>query len=121
MALVNCATSLYAGFVIFSILGFMAYEKGVDVADVAQGGTSKHDVTLITQSLTFSHSYPIRMFFSYLGPGLAFVVYPEALSRMPAPQLWAVFFFFMMATLGLKTHFIDEQLNFAQHQIFKEE
>ena len=34
------------------------------------------------------------------GPGLAFVVYPEALSRMAAPQLWAILFFFMMATLG---------------------
>ena len=35
-----------------------------------------------------------------IGPGLAFVVYPEAIASMPAPQLWAIFFFFMMATLG---------------------
>ena len=55
----------------------MALEKGVDVKDVAQGG-----------------------------PGLAFVVYPEALSRMPAPQLWAIFFFFMMATLGFGSQVI---------------
>ena len=34
------------------------------------------------------------------GPGLAFVVYPEALSRMPGSQFWAVSFFVMMATLG---------------------
>jgi len=34
------------------------------------------------------------------GPGLAFVVYPEALARMPVSPLWSVFFFIMMATLG---------------------
>ncbi|XP_074660842.1 sodium- and chloride-dependent glycine transporter 1-like isoform X2 [Tubulanus polymorphus] len=76
VALINCGTSVYAGLVIFSILGFMAYEKNVDVADVARGG-----------------------------PGLAFVVYPEAISRMPIPQLWAVFFFLMMATLGFGSQF----------------
>lgn len=54
----------------------MAYEKGVSVADVAQDG-----------------------------PGLAFVVYPEAISRMPAPQLWAIFFFIMMASLGFGSQF----------------
>ena len=34
------------------------------------------------------------------GPGLAFEVYPEALSRMPAPPVWSILFFVMMATLG---------------------
>ena len=49
MALINCATSIYAGFVIFCVLGFMAYEKGVSVAEVAAGGrplvTTVDDVT----------------------------------------------------------------------------
>ncbi|XP_012944276.1 sodium- and chloride-dependent glycine transporter 1 [Aplysia californica] len=76
VAILNCSTSVFAGFVIFSILGFMAYEKGVDVSEVAKEG-----------------------------PGLAFEVYPEALSRMVVSPLWSVFFFIMMATLGFGSQF----------------
>ena len=37
-ACVNSGTSLYGGFVIFSVLGFMALKQGVPVEEVAKSG-----------------------------------------------------------------------------------
>ena len=35
------------------------------------------------------------------GPGLVFVVFPQALSNLPLPQIWAVIFFAMLVMLGV--------------------
>ena len=46
-ACVNSGTSLYGGFVIFSVLGFMALKQGVPVETVAKSGKPVHELTLV--------------------------------------------------------------------------
>ncbi|KAK7116102.1 sodium- and chloride-dependent neutral and basic amino acid transporter B(0+)-like isoform X1 [Littorina saxatilis] len=74
----NCLTSVFAGFVIFSYLGFLANELGADVSTVAGSG----------------------------GTTLAFVVYPFAVTKMPVSTLWAILFFVMLVTLGVDSQFV---------------
>lgn len=73
----NSGTSFYAGFAIFSVIGYMAYEQNTSVASVVSSG-----------------------------PGLAFIAYPRAVSTMPWSQLWAIMFFVMILLLGLGSQFV---------------
>lgn len=76
LTLISEGTSIFGGFAIFTIVGFMAHQTGKPVDEVVQAG-----------------------------PGLAYLVYPEALSQLPFPNLWAVVFFVMLFTVGLDSQF----------------
>ncbi|XP_077286192.1 solute carrier family 6 member inebriated isoform X2 [Arctopsyche grandis] len=76
VSFVNAITSLLVGIFTFATIGNIANEQNTDVESV------------ISDS-----------------PGLIFVVYPQAIAKMPASQLWAVLFFFMLLCLGLNSQF----------------
>lgn len=69
---VNSFTSLFSGFVIFSYLGYMSIRQNKDISVVAAEG-----------------------------PGLVFVVYPEAIATLPGSVGWSILFFVMLITLGI--------------------
>ena len=72
VSMINCGTSVFAGFAVFSILGHMAHTRGVAVDQVVEQG-----------------------------PGLAFVAYPSAVLEIGGSVFWSIAFFFMMFLLGL--------------------
>lgn len=76
ISIMDLVTSIIAGFVVFTTFGGMAHKIGTTVEEVAKGGY-----------------------------GLAFIVYPEALTKLPPSQLWSILFFFMLFTLGLDSEF----------------
>lgn len=61
---------------IFSVIGFLAHELQVEVKNVVDQGA-----------------------------GLAFIVYPEVVARLPVSPLWSLLFFVMLLTLGLDSQF----------------
>nr|XP_020037940.1 sodium-dependent dopamine transporter [Castor canadensis] len=69
---INSLTSFSSGFVVFSFLGYMAQKHSVPIGDVATDG-----------------------------PGLIFIIYPEAIATLPLSSAWAVVFFVMLLTLGI--------------------
>ncbi|KAI0235333.1 Sodium- and chloride-dependent glycine transporter 1 [Lamellibrachia satsuma] len=50
VSLINCGTSVFAGFVIFSVLGFMAHTHNVDVGRVVDSGESSASWLTLTRS-----------------------------------------------------------------------
>ena len=60
--IVNVLTSIYCGFVIFSVLGYMAQEKGVQVKDVAASGKVQPQMDFDKNTLYLSRPYDVSSF-----------------------------------------------------------
>jgi NSS family neurotransmitter:Na+ symporter len=73
--LLNCLYSIIAGFAVFGTIGFMAQAKGVPFDQAIKSG-----------------------------PGLAFVVYPEAINQLPGfNQLFGALFFLVLIVAGISS------------------
>ena len=75
--LANCGTSFFAGFVVFSMLGYLARVQGLPLSEVTTSGT-----------------------------GLAFVAFPTAINQLPALNaLFGAIFFVTLLSLGIDSAF----------------
>ncbi|MCP4545047.1 MAG: sodium-dependent transporter [bacterium] len=90
--LANCGTSFFAGFAVFSMLGYLAQIQGLPVPEVTTSGT-----------------------------GLAFVTYPMAILKLPALQvLFGLIFFITLLTLGIDSAFaLQEAFTTGIHDKWK--
>ncbi len=71
----NCLYSFITGFAVFGTIGFMAKSKGVPFSEAITGG-----------------------------PGLAFVVYPEAINQLPAGnRIFGALFFLVLIVAGISS------------------
>ncbi len=74
-SILNCLYSFITGFAVFGTIGFMAASKGVPFAEAIKSG-----------------------------PGLAFVVYPEAINQLPAGKtIFGLLFFLVLIMAGLSS------------------
>jgi NSS family neurotransmitter:Na+ symporter len=76
----NCATSYFAGFAVFSVLGYLSFTTNQPIGEVVGAG-----------------------------PGLAFVIYPTAIAKLPGgivvQSIFSIMFFLMLLTLGIDSAF----------------
>jgi NSS family neurotransmitter:Na+ symporter len=76
-ALADGGTAFLAGFAVFSVLGYLAYQTGVPMEEIARGGI-----------------------------GLAFITYPTAIAKMPfAASFFGIIFFTALLTFGIDSAF----------------
>lgn len=81
VSIANALTSIFAGFVVFAYMGYLSKITGQSIDRVIQSGQ-----------------------------GLSFIVYPYAVTTLPAAPVWAILFFIMMLLLGMDTMVIETLL-----------
>ncbi|XP_034854681.1 sodium-dependent neutral amino acid transporter B(0)AT1 [Mirounga leonina] len=128
VSIINGFTSVYAATVVYSIIGFRATERFDDCFstniltlmngfDLPEGNVTQENFE--EMKLWFSATNPeafaklhfqtcdMNTFLSegVEGTGLAFIVFTEAITKMPVSPLWSVLFFIMLFCLGLSSMF----------------
>lgn len=126
LSVVTAVTSVYAAMVTYTIIGFRATEKYdqcisdniitlLNAFDLAESNITSDNYDEALKHLNISYPdtvmgldiIPCNMqkFLSegVEGPGLAFIVFTEAIINMPASPAWAILFFIMLLCLGLST------------------
>lgn len=126
VALINSGTSIFASIVTFAIYGFKAtvnYENCLErtylllqnTFDLAEDSITMDNVSEWIEKLNTTFPQQFAELANKLencnleseldtaveGPGLAFIVYSEAIKNMPLSQLWSVLYFIMLLMLGM--------------------
>ncbi|XP_035779621.1 sodium-dependent neutral amino acid transporter B(0)AT3-like isoform X1 [Anopheles albimanus] len=101
VSITNCSTSMFAGVVVFSVIGFKAtsiYDSCVaERTEMVRLNKSTELLPVCNLQKELENSAS--------GTGLAFIIFTEAINQFPAAQLWAVLFFLMLFTLGIDSQF----------------
>ncbi|XP_056141700.1 solute carrier family 6 member 19b [Lampris incognitus] len=128
ISIINGITSVFAATVIYTIIGFRATDRYdtclagnilalLNAFELPEGNITESNYDEALQNL--NETYPevieglklgtcdLNNFLSegVEGTGLAFIVFTEAIIKMPISPLWAVLFFIMLFCLGLSSMF----------------
>ncbi|XP_067095054.1 solute carrier family 6 member 19b [Osmerus mordax] len=128
ISIINGLTSVYAATVIYTIIGFRATERFdnciagnilglLNAFDLPEGSITESNYAEAIQNLNGTDpdvlqglnlkTCDLNTFLSegVEGTGLAFIVFTEAITKMPVSQLWSILFFIMLFCLGLSSMF----------------
>ncbi|KAM4688699.1 sodium-dependent neutral amino acid transporter B(0)AT1-like [Discoglossus pictus] len=129
ISIINGCTSVYAATVIYSIIGFRATARYDDcfnsnvlalsnAFDLPEGNiTTEKEYEYMLNMLNQTETDIIKslnlqtcdlnkiLSDGVEGTGLAFIVFTEAITKMPVAPLWSVLFFIMLFCLGLSSMF----------------
>ncbi|KAK1172254.1 sodium-dependent neutral amino acid transporter B(0)AT1-like [Acipenser oxyrinchus oxyrinchus] len=128
ISVVNGFTSVYAATVIYSIIGFRATERYDDcndrnilslmnTFDLPERNITGDNYDAVLKKLNLTYPEVIKdlnletcnlnalLSEGVEGTGLAFIVFTEAITKMPVSPLWSILFFIMLFCLGLSSMF----------------
>ncbi|KAM8840976.1 sodium-dependent neutral amino acid transporter B(0)AT1-like isoform 1-T1 [Spinachia spinachia] len=128
ISIINGCTSVYSATVIYSIIGFRATQnfddctgdnilKLMNAFNYAENNITEGNYNDVLSHLNQTNpdviqglglqTCDLQVFLSQgvEGTGLAFIVFTEAIIKMPISPMWAVLFFVMLFCLGLSTMF----------------